>query len=99
MCQDIYLPQVPPPDNATTAAYTNSLILNDHVYVPIVGPPHEDNDRAALSAYQQALPDHTIVGIPPKPDTPWLGTDALHCRTHEVPREVVDNWLQSQRPS
>jgi agmatine/peptidylarginine deiminase len=97
-CQDIYLPQVAPPDNATTAAYTNSLILNDHVYVPIVGPPHEDHDRNALAVYQSALPHHTIVGIPAKYDTPWLGTDALHCRTHEVPREVVDNWLRSRAP-
>lgn len=95
MCQDVYIPQANPPA-ATTAAYTNSLILNDHVYVPVCGAPHEAADQAALAAYQSALPTHTIVGIPPKPDTPWLGTDALHCRTHEVPRGVVDDWLRSQ---
>jgi agmatine/peptidylarginine deiminase len=98
MCQDTYIPQANPPA-ATTAAYTNSLILNDHVYVPLSGPPHEAQDAAAIEAYQSALPEHSIVGIPSKPDTPWLGTDALHCRTHEVPREVVDNWLESQAPA
>jgi len=35
MCQNLYIPdQVP---SATTAAYTNSLILNDYVYVPLAG--------------------------------------------------------------
>lgn len=96
MCPNVFIPQADPP--ATTAAYTNSLILNDHVYVPIVGPPHEADDKKALAAYRKALPDHTIVGIPSKPEAPWLGTDALHCRTHEVPRAVVDDWLRSQTP-
>ena len=32
MCQETYVPIADNP--ATTAAYTNSLILNDHVYVP-----------------------------------------------------------------
>ncbi|MBK8460617.1 MAG: agmatine deiminase family protein [Micropruina sp.] len=96
MCPDVYLPQASPPA-ATTAAYTNSLILNDHVYVPVAGGIHEAADQAALEAYRSALPGYTVVGIPPKPDTPWLGTDALHCRTHEVPRQVVDDWLRSQQ--
>ncbi|KQR08597.1 agmatine deiminase family protein [Cellulomonas sp. Leaf334] len=97
MCQDMYIPDATPP-TATTAAYTNSLILNDHVYVPVAGAPYEQRDAAALAVYQQALPGYTIVGIPPKPDTPWLGTDALHCRTHMVPRAVVDSWVASQQP-
>jgi hypothetical protein len=36
--------------------------------------------------------------IPGKPEAPWLGTDDLQCRTHGVPREVIDNWLHSQNP-
>lgn len=99
MCQDVYIPQVTPDQAATTAAYTNSLILNDHVYVPLAGHPHEENDQAALDAYRKALPDHGIVGIPSKPDTPWLGTDALHCRTHGVPRDVIDAWSRAQVPA
>ena len=97
MCQDVYVPQGYTP--ATTAAYTNSLILNEQVYVPLAGSPHEENDKVALAAYAKALPDHTVVGILGKAEAPWLGTDALHCRTCGVPREVVDHWLQSQVPA
>ncbi|MFT6984879.1 MAG: agmatine/peptidylarginine deiminase [Psychromonas sp.] len=94
MCQNMYISIADQP--ATTAAYTNSLILNDHVYVPLSGKGYEEFDNLALSAYRKALPDHTVVGIPSKPETPWLGTDAMHCRTRAVPREVVNNWLKSQ---
>jgi len=94
MCQDIYVPIADSP--ATTAAYTNSLILNDHVYVPIAGGEYKQFDDDALNVYRAAMPDHTVVGIPGKPEFPWLGTDAMHCRTRGVPREVVDNWLKSQ---
>jgi agmatine/peptidylarginine deiminase len=94
MCQDVYIPQADTP--ATTAAYTNSLILNDRVYVPVAGPPHEERDKAALAVYGEALPGYQVIGIPGKPEAPWLGTDALHCRTHGIPRRVIDNWLHSQ---
>jgi agmatine deiminase len=94
LCQNIYVPIADQPD--TTAAYTNSLILNDHVYVPMAGENYKSNDTDALAVYQQALPDYTIVGIEGKPEYPWLGTDAMHCRTRGVPRTVVDNWLKSQ---
>lgn len=97
MCQDVYIPSVTPP--ATTAAYTNSLILNDHVYVPMAGKGHEQHDAEALQAYGNALPDHKIVGIVGKPEFPWLGTDAMHCRTRAIPRAVIDNWLKSQLQS
>ncbi|MBP0017027.1 MAG: agmatine deiminase family protein [Cyanobacteria bacterium SBLK] len=80
----------------TTAPYTNSLILNNYVYVPIVGGDHAEDDENALEAYRGALgSDYTVVGIIGKPELPWLGTDALHCRTRSVPREIVDNWLKS----
>lgn len=96
MCQDTYVPIADSP--ATTAAYTNSLILNDHVYVPLSGAGYESYDQAALKAYEEALPGYKIVGIIGKPEFPWLGTDAMHCRTRGVPREVIDNWLASQNP-
>ncbi len=89
MCQDIAKFE-------TTAAYTNSLILNDHVYVPLAG--YEQYDQEALAAYQEALPDHCIVGIIGKPKFPWLGTDAMHCRTRGIPRDVVNNWLKASNP-
>ncbi|WP_429553849.1 agmatine deiminase family protein [Paraburkholderia sp. MM5477-R1] len=90
LCQDIYVPNAKMP--ATTAAYTNSLILNHHVYVPISGRGYENYDRQALSVYKEALPDYTVVGIAGKPEFPWLGTDAVHCRTRAIPRKVIDNW-------
>lgn len=93
MCQNTYVPIADTP--ATTAAYTNSLILNDHVYVPLSGPSYQEFDDEALKVYRQALPEHTIVGIQSKPEFPWLGTDAMHCRTRGVPRGVVNNWLKS----
>lgn len=94
MCQDVYIPGADTP--ATTAAYTNSLILNDRVYVPVAGPAHKDRDEAALAVYGKALPGYQVIGIPSKPEAPWLGTDALHCRTHGIPRQVITNWLNSQ---
>ena len=94
LCQNIYVPIADQPD--TTAAYTNSLILNNYVYVPMAGENYESYDTDALHVYEKALPDYTIVGIEGKPEYPWLGTDAMHCRTRGVPRTVVDNWLKSQ---
>ncbi|MEM7240821.1 MAG: agmatine deiminase family protein [Pseudomonadota bacterium] len=97
MCQNRYVPIADTP--ATTAAYTNSLILNNHVYVPLSGAPYDEFDTEALLAYEKAMPDHKVVGILGKPEFPWLGTDAMHCRTRGVPRAVVDNWLKSKTPN
>jgi agmatine/peptidylarginine deiminase len=97
MVQDMYI--AGPANGATTAAYTNSLILNGCVYVPLAGPGHEQFDQQALAAYREALPGYQVIGIPGNPAFPWLGTDAMHCRTRAVPREVVDNWLKAQAPA
>lgn len=94
MCQNVYVPQA---QNATTAAYTNSLILNNHVYVPLAGKGYEKYDNEAILAYQNAMPSYQVTGILGKKEFPWLGTDAMHCRTRGVPREVVHNWLKSQK--
>lgn len=61
--------------------YTNSLIINDHVFVPITG---NSLDQEAISIYQEAMPGYTIVPIMQSEYTPWQSTDALHCRTHEL---------------
>lgn len=67
--------------------YTNSLILNDRVFVPIKGGP---NDEPALEVYRQAMPGYRIIGIENTTRNPWLHTDALHCRTRGVPdREML----------
>jgi agmatine/peptidylarginine deiminase len=79
------------------AAYTNSLILNDVVYVPLFGIPE---DRVALAQWKQALPGHRVKGFEfVLDDEPalnararrmygdgigWRDFDALHCRTRAV---------------
>ena len=69
------------PNSNLATPYTNSLILNDHVFVPVTGNSH---DNEAISVYQQAMPGYTIVPIMQSDYTPWYSTDALHCRTHEL---------------
>lgn len=66
------------PGGSPSTPYTNSLILNNKVFVPITGSQH---DNAALEVYRQAMPGYQIIG---SHSTAWLNTDALHCRTHEV---------------
>ncbi|MGI6717815.1 MAG: agmatine deiminase family protein [Bacteroidales bacterium] len=58
--------------------YSNSLILNNKVFVALTGSSH---DAAAIESYQQAMPGYEIIGIY---YNGWLDTDALHCRTHEI---------------
>jgi len=54
--------------------YTNSLILNDHVFVPIVNGQWDDE---AIATYEEAMPGYIIQGFTGS----WESTDALHCRT------------------
>lgn len=61
--------------------YTNSFILNDKVFVPIMNSQY---DEAALQVYRDAMPGYKIFGVIANPSTPWESTDALHCRTHEM---------------
>lgn len=61
--------------------YTNSLILNNYVFVPQTGNAW---DEAALQVYRTAMPGYTIVPVMESLYTPWENTDALHCRTHEL---------------
>ena len=72
--------------NPQNQPYTNSLILNDRVFVPITGSTH---DEAALQVYRDAMPGYRIIGVPNNTSNPWLGTDALHCRTHELAERRV----------
>lgn len=61
--------------------YSNSLILNKKVFVPIMNSSYDD---AALQVYRDALPGYEVFGILGAAYTPWESTDALHCRTHEI---------------
>ena len=58
--------------------YTNSLILNEKVLVPIMNSSWDDD---ALAAYENALPGYEVLGFTGS----WQSTDALHCRTKGIP--------------
>ena len=58
--------------------YTNSLILNNKVFVPVMNSQWDDD---ALEVYQAAMPDHEVLGFTGS----WQSTDALHCRVKGIP--------------
>ena len=74
--------RVEEPGGSTVAPYTNSLIINNTVFVPI-GSNSTYNNKA-LQVYQTAMPGYEIIGVTNNTSTPWENTDALHCRTRGV---------------
>lgn len=66
------------PGTYPNTPYTNSLILNNKVFVPLTGSQWDDE---AIASYEEAMPGYEIVGIT---YDGWLNTDALHCRTKGV---------------
>ena len=73
--------RVQEPGGSTLAPYTNSLILNKSVYVPLGS--NSNYNQQALAVYQEAMPGYEIVGIN-SGSAGWYNTDALHCRTRGV---------------
>ena len=63
------------------APYTNSLIVNKTVFVPISSQTSADYNNAALVVYREAMPGYEIIGIN---YSGWKNTDALHCRTRDI---------------
>ncbi|HJB35407.1 MAG TPA: agmatine deiminase family protein [Candidatus Blautia merdipullorum] len=78
------------------AAYSNSLILNKTVYVPMFGI---ECDKKALDSWRRVMPGYSVKGIEyhiadePESQEPmsqlyenigWYAGDALHCRTRAV---------------
>lgn len=78
------------------AAYTNSIIINKTIYVPLF---QIQQDSAALKTWQQAMPGYTVKGFEfALKDEPivsnelkdhykeygWNSGDALHCRTRAL---------------
>ena len=61
--------------------YTNSLILNKKVLVPVTGSSWDDD---AIQAYQEAMPGYEILGFNNNGSHPWASTDALHCRSKGI---------------
>ena len=75
--------RVQEPGGYTLAPYTNSLILNKTVYVPLGS--QSNYNQMALQVYQEAMPGYEIVGVTNNDySTGWENTDALHCRTRGV---------------
>ena len=58
--------------------YTNSLILNNKVFVPQTGNQWDDE---ALAVYEEVMPGYEIIG---SYSSGWIDTDALHCRTRGI---------------
>lgn len=54
-------------------AYTNSIILNNKVFVPIFNDPW---DTVATRVYQEAMPGYEVLGFYGS----WYDNDAIHCR-------------------
>ena len=79
--------RVEEPGGNIVAPYTNSLIANKHVYMPL--GDNSTYNQKALEVYKQALPGYEIHGIEgfhnDEDNREFKNTDALHCRTHEIP--------------
>jgi len=64
------------------APYTNSLIFNTKIFVPLMGIP---GDAAAIETWEAAMPGHEVFGFQAdKGMRPWRYADALHCRSKSV---------------
>lgn len=74
--------RVQEPGGYTLAPYTNSLILNNKVFVPL-GSVASYNEQA-LAVYQEAMPGYEVLGFEYNGYSGWENTDALHCRTRGV---------------
>jgi agmatine/peptidylarginine deiminase len=74
--------RMPMPWSTSSAppSYLNSLIVNNKVLVPLWG---EAEDDTSLIIYQNAMPDHEIVGI----DCSSMASSggAIHCITMQAP--------------
>ena len=78
----VYRVDIPNSGQNTVAPYTNSLILNKIVYLPM-GTDSVYNQNA-IAVYQEAMPGYEILAFEGSENTPWVAGDALHCRTRGV---------------
>jgi agmatine deiminase len=71
----IFCPNIP---TGNVASYTNSLILNNKVLVPVFNLPQ---DAAALQVYRDNMPGYEVL---PFNHAGWITDDALHCRVMNI---------------
>ena len=75
--------RVDEPGPYAIAPYTNSLIVNNTVFVPM--GTYSTYNNNALAVYQEAMPGYEIIGVTNSNyNTGWQNTDALHCRVRGV---------------
>jgi agmatine deiminase len=63
------------------ANYTNSLILNRKIFVPLFGVA---TDAKALATFREAMPGYEVIGYEYGGPFGWTWYDALHCRVRAV---------------
>jgi hypothetical protein len=69
-------------DGEQLAAYTNALILNERVFVPLYGI---DQDEQAMETWRRAMPGYEVLGFEQEDSPrPWYAGDAIHCRTRAI---------------
>jgi agmatine deiminase len=69
-------------DKDYLANYTNALILNRKVYVPLFAIP---GDQQALETWRAAMPGYGVFGFEfSQGEDSWSYTDSLHCRTRAI---------------
>ena len=79
----VYRPLISGSSETNAEPYSNSFIFNNKVYVPM-GGYSAVHDTAALQCYRKAMPGYVVKGYNSSGGAAWYGTDALHCRTHEI---------------
>jgi len=83
---------MPPYSGGVSYTYTNSLIINNTVLVPVYG---FDTDAAALELYEDLMPGYTVLGFDSNIIIPANG--AIHCITKlamaERPLECISGDL------
>jgi len=73
-----------PPYYDDYQTYTNALIVNNYVLVPIYGV---STDEQALQIYRNAMPGYTVLGFNCANIISLSG--AIHCITHEVNQDKI----------
>ena len=71
------------PGGSVISPYTNSLILNKKVLMPLGS--NAAYNEAALNLYREAMPGYEVIGVENNSYWDgWLNTDALQCRVRGV---------------